>query len=362
MTSRQRFLQTMTFGCPDRPASGDYFYYDSTRARWEREGLPRGVDLNGYFAMDFDPFRWRVEVNAGILPAFAPQILEQSAAYRVERRASGAVVRVLEHTPPPAMPQWLRYPLTSRREWHDYRRRLDPETPGRLPANLAQLAAESPGRSLPLGMWVGGTYGFLRDWWGVEALSLLLYDDPGLVEEMIATLTHLSVTLFERVVQAGVQLDWVCFWEDMACKHGSLVSPAAYTRYCLPFYRAMVARIHSAGIPVVMLDSDGNIAELIPLWLDAGVPIMHPLECASGMDVATLRRQYGRRIGFFGGIDKRCLAGTREQIRAEVTPKLEACFADGGFIAACDHAIPPDVSFDNYRYYRDLVMHIGSRS
>ena len=38
MTRRERFLQTLTFGQPDRPASADYFFYPATRERWEREG------------------------------------------------------------------------------------------------------------------------------------------------------------------------------------------------------------------------------------------------------------------------------------------------------------------------------------
>jgi uroporphyrinogen decarboxylase len=79
------------------------------------------------------------------------------------------------------------------------------------------------------------------------------------------------------------------------------------------------------------------------------------------MDVIKVRKQYGKQVGFFGGIDKRALAGTRPQIRAEVVPKLEYCFQDGGFIPACDHAIPPDVSYDNYCYYRELVAEVAQR-
>jgi uroporphyrinogen decarboxylase len=208
-------------------------------------------------------------------------------------------------------------------------------------------------------MWVGGSYGFLRDWWGVEGLSLLFYDDPALVEEMIAHLTHLFVKLFDRAVGLGVDLDWVLFWEDMAYKTGPLLSPALYRKYCGPFYTAMMERIRSAGVKVVMMDSDGDISELIPYWLDMGISVMHPMEVASGMDVVRFRGKYGKRICFYGGIDKRALAGTRDDIRREVLPKLEACLGEGGFIPACDHAIPPDVSFDNYRYYRDLVREHG---
>ena len=184
---------------------------------------------------------------------------------------------------------------------------------------------------------------------------MLFYDDPALIEEMVERLTDLSVGVMNRVIASGVKLDWVLFWEDMAYKTGALVSPEMYRKYCFPFYRKVMDKVRTAGVPVVMLDSDGNIDELIPLWLDLGIGVMHPMEVAAGMDVRHYRKKYGRRIGFHGGIDKRALAGTREQIRAEVLPKLECCFEDGGFIPACDHAIPPDVSLDNYRYYRDLV-------
>ena len=210
-------------------------------------------------------------------------------------------------------------------------------------------------------MWLGGTYGYMRNWWGMEQISVLLYDDPALIEEMVECLTHLSLGLLNRVLESGMQLDWVMFWEDLAYKNGPLISPSLFKRYCVPYYRAVMDRVHAAGIPVAMVDSDGDIREIVPFWLDAGVNIMHPMEVAAGMDVVSLRKQYGKRIGFFGGIDKRVLAGTRSDIRNVVLPQLRACFEEGGFIPACDHAVPPDVSFDNYRYYRELVMEASGK-
>lgn len=361
MTRRERFLQTMTCGHPDRPASADYFAYDSTRERWEREGLPRGADLNEYFGMDFDPFCWKVDVGNGPVFDGKTTVVEESDEYVVEKFSSGAIVKRKKNEPPPAMPQWLRYSLESREDWEKFRPKLDPDLPGRLPSDLADIAKASATRDYPLGMWVGGSYGVMRDWWGMENLSYLFYDDPAMIEEMMEAQTHLSLTMFQRVLESGVKLDWIMFWEDMAYKNGSLLDPDLFRKYCLEFYKKIMAKARSAGIRIAMVDSDGDISELIPIWLEVGVSVMHPLEVAAGMDVIALRKKYGSKIGFFGGIDKRVLATTPGQIRQHVEPILEQCYRDGGFIPACDHAVPPDVSFSNYCYYRDLVREVSAR-
>jgi Xaa-Pro aminopeptidase len=61
----------------------------------------------------------------------------------------------------------------------------------------------------------------------------------------------------------------------------------------------------------------------------------------------------------FGGVNKQALASGKDAIKMEVEPKIRELLDDGGFIVQCDHAVPPDVSYDNYRYYRDLVREKG---
>ena len=173
---------------------------------------------------------------------------------------------------------------------------------------------------------------------------------------MIEHLTYFYSTLAKRIFASKVELDWVMFWEDMAYNHGSLLSPEKYCKYCLPFYHVMIEILQQNGVKVIGVDSDGNISELIPIWLDVGINVMHPMEVAAGMDVREIRHQYGTKISFLGGIDKRALAHNREAIDAEVIHKVrELLDTGGGFIIECDHGIPPDVSFDNFCYFRDLV-------
>jgi len=65
-----------------------------------------------------------------------------------------------------------------------------------------------------------------------------------------------------------------------------------------------------------------------------------------------LRKRFGRELRLWGGVDKRVLAQDKDSIRnhlREFIPLIE----EGGFIPTVDHTVPPDVSWDNFRYYMD---------
>jgi len=365
MTERERFVRTLTYGVPDRPSYGDYFGYDATRERWEREGMPKGLDRKGLFQFfGFDSIDiWgeqSLRVNNGLVPPFEMLILEETDRYILQRNSDGVVTKTLKNLPPPAMPQFVSYPVTDRKSWQKWVKRHNPDTAGRLPENLPEIAENSQGRTVPLVAWLGGTYGYIRSLMGVENASYLFYDDPELLEEMIEHFTVFYTSLAHKIFSAGVQLDAVVFWEDMAYKTGPLVSPAMYRRYCFSFYTTMVNLFRENGVNVFIMDSDGNIDELIPVWLDAGINVMHPMEVAAGMDVRKVHRAYGKNVAFLGGIDKRALASGPKAIDEEVVPKMkEMEKSGGGFIVECDHAVPPDVSLENYIYFRTLVKKLS---
>ena len=115
------------------------------------------------------------------------------------------------------------------------------------------------------------------------------------------------------------------------------------------------------GVDIVLLDSDGNIDGLIPLWIEAGINCLWPFEAAADMDPVAVRRKYGRALGIIGGIDKRTMAAGGEAIDREVNSKVPYLIETGGFIPTCDHAVPPDVSLDNYRCYLDLIKRIAEK-
>ena len=76
------------------------------------------------------------------------------------------------------------------------------------------------------------------------------------------------------------------------------------------------------------------------------------------MDVVKLRKEYGRDLIIGGGMDKRILAGgDRKAIDAMIDEKRDMMLG-GGYVPGCDHAIPPDISWDAFRHYRQRLVEI----
>ncbi len=152
------------------------------------------------------------------------------------------------------------------------------------------------------------------------------------------------------IAKDKIAIDFIGYHEDMAYKNGPLISPAMFREFMTPYYRRVSNIADNAGLDLRMLDSDGNIWELIPLWLEQGINILCPMEVAAGMDVVELRRRFGRDLRMTGGFDKRILAAGPKQISAELE-RIRPVIEDGGYIPTIDHGTPPDVSFANVRHY-----------
>jgi len=213
-------------------------------------------------------------------------------------------------------------------------------------------------RDFPLGMNLLSLYGNPRNYMGLEGISYALFDDPKLVEEMVEHQAYLALEMAKRVFASGVTLDWVWIWEDMAYNRGSMVSPDWVRRVLAPHYRRIADLLRSHGVEALIVDCDGNVDELLPIWVDCGLNATFPLECASGMDARAVRRRFGKDLIIFGNVDKRALARGRAEIDAEVA-KVRELIEQGGYFVQVDHHIPPDVPYRNLVYFLNEVYKLS---
>ncbi len=377
MNARERFLATMHFQPVDRQPLWEWHYLEETVHRWHGEGLPAavylpetntvdeqhpGTPLHRYLGLDrgqpYCPGAIDyVPVNTGMLPRFPVQVLAEDERTQTIIDWDGVKKINLKHISP-AMPRFLEFPVRSRADFELMARRYDPASPGRYPAGWEAFKAGAQARDYPLGIMFDGYFGRLRSWMGLESLCYMTADDPDLIGAMCEFHTDFILATIERAL-CEVQVDYINIWEDMAYKNGSLMAPAQVRKWMLPGYRRIADLARKRGVDIIFVDSDGNIEELIPIWLEAGINGVWPLEAAAGMDPVALRRRYGRDLLLVGGIDKRELSRGKEEVRAEVMKKVAPLIEQGGYIPTVDHSVPPDVPWQNYVYFRELLQHLA---
>ena len=101
----------------------------------------------------------------------------------------------------------------------------------------------------------------------------------------------------------------------------------------------------------------GDVWKLLPLWIEGGVTVVYPFEVAAGMDIVEVRKAFPK-LGIISGIDKRVIAQGKAAIDRELEAKVPFMLQHGGYIPTVDHHVPPDTSFENFKYYREKLNQI----
>lgn len=367
MNSRQRYIETLTFGNPDkvpfRPGNGR----ESTLARWHSEGLPKGRDPVE-FAMEIigiEPEKTGPPMNLGInfrlIPQFEEKVLEHKDGHHICQDWKGNICEIsdefdisyLRNAKDFVTRRWLKCPVENRDDWEQMKTRYDVDAPGRFPEDFAERCGQAQDRDWPLTINFSGPFWQLREWCGFEELCMMTIEQPDWVEEIAEFWTNFASAMLDRILQHIVP-DSIHISEDMAYKAKAMISPTMTRRFCLPSWKKWSKQVRAAGCPIVDVDSDGFIGELIPLWIEAGVNVCDPIEVAAHCDINEFRRQFGHKMAYQGGVDKRCIAKGGQTIRDELK-RIEPVVKDGGFIPGCDHGVPHDVSWPDFVDYCRLL-------
>ncbi|NLI01461.1 MAG: hypothetical protein GX446_18440 [Chthonomonadales bacterium] len=359
----ERFLDCMEYRSSDRRPNHELGVWPQTIERWRGENPEaiQGFTWNWFWgedALELDR-RDYVPVHYGFVPPFEHIVIEETDDYEVFRDGLGVVHRALKAGTVGGgrmcMDQYLDHPVHTPEDFPDIKRRLVAALPERYPADLDARVEAWKGRDCPLVLGVNcaanGFYWRAREFMGTEALSMAWYDYPDLMHEMMEFYADFIIET-SRPVLERIAVEYFTLNEDLAMKSGPLLSPATYRTFIFPHLRRMVEFMKGHGVRYFAIDSDGDPTPLIPLMMDAGVDVIWPIERASEVSPQGWRAQFGKSLRLWGGVDKRELARGPEAIRThlrEFIPLIE----EGGFIPTVDHTVPPDISWDNFRYYMD---------
>jgi uroporphyrinogen decarboxylase len=179
--------------------------------------------------------------------------------------------------------------------------------------------------------------------------------DPPFIHALLAARTDWCLAVFTRAAALGAEV--IVMGDDAAHHGGPLVSPQMWREFVLPLHRRIAAEL---PVPVIW-HSDGNIASLLPMAIEAGFAGVHGLEPWS-MSLAQTKAECAGKLALLGNVDVRTLcAPDVETVRREV----RRCTAEGGpsgfMLSTCNSIFPGMNAIAVREFFRYQAEWINSR-
>jgi len=246
----------------------------------------------------------------------------------------------------------------------------DPRDPGRT-AGLREKIQRIRQETDKAIMFKPATAIWEQSWWlyGLEAWMIDLVIRPEILCAIMDKVTDVAVGLMEvGMEEAGDLIDIVRLsGEDLGTQLAPMISPRMFETMVRPRFdrlwslaRKKIAEKNPQA--KLMLHSCGNIRPFIPAWIEMGLDILNPIQPrAKGMEPVALKRDFGQRLSFHGGIDlqQTLPRGTPEEVQAEVCRYIQALAPGGGYIVSPAHNVQSDVPPANLVAIRDAIRAHG---
>ncbi|MCK4924069.1 MAG: hypothetical protein KAS61_03795 [Spirochaetes bacterium] len=319
---------------------------------WPTQGFPLDNDVRDKLGMDLGQIL--VNVNLLFEPMFELEILREDDEYLTYVDIDGVKRMFLKETG--VIPPGIEWVIRDWKTWEKLkseRLRLD-NVAARFPSNWQDLLKIYRSRDFPLvlGGYPHGYFGTLAQLMGYEHLFYNYFDAPDLIHDVQHIFTELWIAVYEEVL-AQTDVDMVVIWEDISAGSGSMVSPAMMREFMLPYYQRLTSFLKEHGVRIIFVDTDGDCFDLIPLFIEAGVTGMYPIEVSCGMDLVKVRRTFPR-LQLMGGIPKSEIRHGRKRIDEILRPVCEV-LQYGGYVPFGDHLIPPEIGWEEFVYYRSTL-------
>ena len=295
-------------------------WWDKTIERWKQEGLPRYLnsvfDIHEYFGLDPYIQFWFSTTESTI----------EAVQHHVEGIVSN-------------MDDYL-----------SIRPKLFPSHKHSIESMQPWAERQARGEAV---VWISleGCFWFPRTLMGFTNISLAFYDQPELIHQINQDLTDYNLRILDSVEKICVPT-FATIAEDMSYNKGPMLSENHFNEFITPYYRQLIPRLQELGT-IVIVDTDGDVTQMVPWLLREGIQGVLPLERQAGVDGKALRRQFPE-LRMIGHYDKMVMSQGEEAMREEFE-RLLPLMKSGRFIPSVDHQTPPNVSIEQYRNYLSLL-------
>lgn len=327
--------------------------WGDTLKKWVSEGYPvneKGEPVDPVDHLGFDLAHVGGWFDVVPLRGFS-EVEAETDEWVIKRNGAGAALKWWKNKS--GTPEHVDFRMTSRAVWErEYRPHL-------LQLDRERIdfkgAAESLKKRREQGLWTFFGNLFLwenmRQSMGDVCMYESLITDPDWIHDHNRVFTDFFITHMKALIEEVGKPDGVWIYEDLGYRNGLACSPRVLEELIFPYYKELVDFCHSYDLPIV-LHTCGGITDAVPLIVQAGFDGLNPMEVKAGCDTLKFAEQYGDRLTFFGGLDKRILeSGDRDRIRHAVIRMVEGMKArDAYYVFGSDHSLSTNVRYQDYLY------------
>ncbi|MHB0856753.1 MAG: uroporphyrinogen decarboxylase family protein [Anaerolineae bacterium] len=197
---------------------------------------------------------------------------------------------------------------------------------------------------------IGMSFGLFERTWTLRGFSEALMDaagDPGFYDELVERVAEHQLAVIDRLLELPV--DGIMFSDDWGYQQGVLLGTERWRRFIKPRLACMYARVHAAH-KFTLSHCCGSIADIMPDLIEIGLDVIESVQPeARDMNPYALKRQYGDRITFWGGLGSQSTIpfGTPAEIKAEVARLCREMGRGGGYILAPSKGLQPGTAIEN---------------
>ena len=204
---------------------------------------------------------------------------------------------------------------------------------------------------------IGGVYGVLGAWRGMQELLYDLHDTPELIHEVM----EVQLACVDKYVDSFLACPCEVGWLDICWATGSHMSPAMFEEFVLPEMELVCGKVRQVPGKFVGLYTLGRIRSLLPIMMTAGPHFIETFEPNEGdISLGEAKRLYGRDTCVMGNFDSILLAmGTIEDARREALRCLDEAKEGGGYIMVSGDEVPADTKWDNLVAWVETVAEHG---
>jgi len=219
---------------------------------------------------------------------------------------------------------------------------LDPDDPTRY-GGLREVAKSYYERGYAIGSYMKGVFETTWILRGVERAMMDLALEPKFFHALADKVSEILSRMVENfLTEVGDYLQFFCVTTDLGTQIGLMISPSDYKTFVRPYEKRIYETIRKKSKAKVAQHSCGAIFRLIPDLIETGIDILNPVQTnAKGMDTALLKKEFGRDLCFWGGIDAQKILpqGTPADVEQEVKRVIRDLSPGGGFLFAPSHDI-----------------------